>query len=89
MDAVTATVQMTAREFLALPEDPYGRRAQLVEGELVMNEPTWSDGQKATRSTSGSQAARVDGILFPVRSLKASAAPRFSDAEASFAAWAS
>ena len=45
MDAVTATVHMTAREFLALPEAPYGRRAQLVEGELVMNEPTWKHGR--------------------------------------------
>lgn len=43
--SVTATVQMTAREFLALPEAPYGRRAQLVEGELVMNEPTWMHGR--------------------------------------------
>ncbi len=49
MDAVTATVQMTAREFLALPEDPDGRRAQLIDGELVMNEPN--------RMHNGSQGA--------------------------------
>ena len=40
MDAMTATAHMTAAEFLALPEDPNGRRAQLIDGELVMNEPT-------------------------------------------------
>jgi Uma2 family endonuclease len=40
MDAVTATAQMTAEEFLARPEDPNGRRWQLIDGELVMNEPT-------------------------------------------------
>ncbi len=40
MDAVTATAQMTAAEFLALGEAPYGRRAQLIDGELVMNEPS-------------------------------------------------
>ena len=42
MDAVTATDQMTASEFLAMDEDPNGRRCQLIDGELVMNEPTWS-----------------------------------------------
>ena len=40
MDAVTATTEMTAAEFLALPEDPNGRRFQLIDGELVVNEPT-------------------------------------------------
>ena len=49
MAAVTATAQMTAAEFLALPEDPDGRRAQLIDGELVMNEPN--------RMHNGSQAA--------------------------------
>jgi Uma2 family endonuclease len=41
MDAVTATTEMTADEFLALPEDWKGRRWQLIDGEVVMNEPTW------------------------------------------------
>jgi Uma2 family endonuclease len=40
MDGVTATTHMTADEFLAMGEDPDGRRAQLIDGELVMNEPT-------------------------------------------------
>jgi len=44
MDAVTATAQMTAEEFLAIPEDPNGRRRQLIDGELVMNEPSWTHG---------------------------------------------
>jgi Uma2 family endonuclease len=39
MDRVTATAQMTAAEFLALPEDP-GRRWELIDGELVVSEPT-------------------------------------------------
>lgn len=42
MDAVTATTHMTAAEFLELPEDPTARRWQLIEGELVVSEPTWS-----------------------------------------------
>ena len=45
MDAVTVTAQMSAAEFLAIGEDPYGRRGQLVEGELVVNEPTWRHGR--------------------------------------------
>jgi len=42
MDSVTATAQMTASEFLELAEDPSGRRWQLIDGELVMNEPSWT-----------------------------------------------
>ena len=42
MDAVTATTHMTAAEFLEIPEDPTARRWQLIEGELVVSEPTWS-----------------------------------------------
>ena len=41
MDAVTATAHMSADEFLAIGEDPNGRRWQLIDGELVMNEPSW------------------------------------------------
>lgn len=40
MEAVTATAQMTAAQFLALPEDPTSRRCELIDGELVMSEPT-------------------------------------------------
>lgn len=41
MDAVTATTQMTAEEFLARPERTSATRSELVDGELVMSEPTW------------------------------------------------
>jgi len=41
MVAVTATAQMTAEEFLAIGEDQTSRRLQLIDGELVMSEPTW------------------------------------------------
>lgn len=44
MKGVAATTQMTADEFLALPEDWRGRRWQLIDGEVVMNEPTWTHG---------------------------------------------
>ncbi len=40
MDAVTATAEMTAEEFLDLPYDERTRWRQLVDGELVMNDPT-------------------------------------------------
>ncbi len=39
MDAMTATAQMTAAEFLARPVDPPAQRWELIDGELVMNEP--------------------------------------------------
>jgi Uma2 family endonuclease len=45
MDAVTATAHMSAAEFLAMGEDPNGRRCQLIDGELVMNEPSWMHGR--------------------------------------------
>jgi len=41
MVAMTATAQMTAEEFLAIGEDQTSRRLQLIDGELVMSEPTW------------------------------------------------
>jgi Uma2 family endonuclease len=44
MKRVTAATRMTADEFLALPEDWRGRRSQLIDGEVVMNEPTWMHG---------------------------------------------
>ena len=40
MKAVPAVQSMTAKEFLALPEAELGRPWNLVEGELVMNQPT-------------------------------------------------
>jgi len=40
MKSVAATTYMTADEFLALPEDWRGHRSQLIDGEVVMNEPT-------------------------------------------------
>ena len=41
MDAVTATAEMTAAEFLALGPNPRGVRQELIDGELVVNEPGW------------------------------------------------
>jgi Uma2 family endonuclease len=40
MDAVTVAAEMTAAEFLAIPYDERTRWQQLVEGELVVNDPT-------------------------------------------------
>jgi Uma2 family endonuclease len=45
MDAVTATAQMTAAEFLALPERSTATRAELIDGELVMHQPLWMHGR--------------------------------------------
>jgi Uma2 family endonuclease len=42
MDAVTATEQMTAAEFLARPLDPASERWELIDGELVMSQPQWT-----------------------------------------------
>ena len=39
MGAMAATAQMTAAEFLGRPVDPPTRRWELIDGELVMNEP--------------------------------------------------
>ena len=39
MDAVTATAQMTAEEFLALARED-ARQWQLIDGEVVMNDPS-------------------------------------------------
>jgi len=52
MDAVTATAQMTAEEFLEIPEDPSARRSQLIDGELVMSEPTWKHARTQIAITS-------------------------------------
>ncbi len=49
MSSVPTAERMTADEFLALATRGDGRRRQLVDGELVVNEPTWthSDSQLA------------------------------------------
>ncbi len=39
MDGVTATARTTAAEFLARAVDPPSQRWELIDGELVMNEP--------------------------------------------------
>lgn len=44
MHRMAATAHMTADEFLALPEDWRGRRWQLIDGDLVVNEPTLTHG---------------------------------------------
>ena len=45
MGAMPATHErMTAEEYLALPEQPNERRHELIEGEVVVNEPTWLHG---------------------------------------------
>jgi len=44
MSSVTTAEQMTADEFLALGLREDGRRGQLIDGEVVMNEPTWMHG---------------------------------------------
>ncbi|CAN5260444.1 Uma2 family endonuclease [soil metagenome] len=45
MSTVTTVERMTADEFLALGLREDGRRGQLVDGEVVMNEPTWTHNQ--------------------------------------------
>lgn len=43
MDAVTATADMTAREFLALTLRPEGQiRRELIDGEIVVSEASWT-----------------------------------------------
>jgi Uma2 family endonuclease len=41
MDAVTTVDLMTADEFLALPERSTATRLELIDGHLVVSEPTW------------------------------------------------
>lgn len=62
MNAVTATTQMTAAEFLALPERTTADRLELIDGELVVSE--------ATRRHNGAQ-----GRIFQVVTTWARAAP--------------
>ncbi len=42
MREMTATAEMTAAEFLDLRYDERTRWRQLIDGELVMNDPTWA-----------------------------------------------
>jgi Uma2 family endonuclease len=43
MDAVTATAEMTATEFLALALRPEGQiRRELIDGEIVVSEASWA-----------------------------------------------
>jgi Uma2 family endonuclease len=37
---VVTKTRITADEYLAIGEDPWGRRGQLIDGEIVVNEPT-------------------------------------------------
>ncbi len=41
MGFVTATRQITAAELLAMPPRRRAARRELIEGEIVVNEPTW------------------------------------------------
>ncbi len=40
MNAMSVAQKMTAEEFLRLPEDPNGFTSQLIDGEVVMNDPS-------------------------------------------------
>ena len=37
---VVTKTRITADEYLAMGEDPWGRRSQLIDGEIVVNQPT-------------------------------------------------
>lgn len=41
MDSVTATQQITAAKFLAMPPRERAARRELIDGEIVVNEPSW------------------------------------------------
>jgi len=41
MDPMTATRQITAAEFLAMPLSQTAARHELIDGEIVVSEPTW------------------------------------------------
>jgi len=45
MTAMQVAQTMTAEEFIALPVPEHGRPWNLVEGEVVVNHPTWWHGQ--------------------------------------------
>jgi len=48
MDVVTTAERMTADEFLALPLRQGSRRRELIDGEVVVNEPTWMHNRSQT-----------------------------------------
>jgi Uma2 family endonuclease len=54
MDAVTATTQMTAAEFLLLPKPTTASRMELVDGEIVLSQPRWKH--------NGAQTALVSAL---------------------------
>lgn len=62
MTAVTVTARMTADEFLAMPGDETGRRYQLIEGELVVNEPTWMHGRAQMVTASSLEVWTTAGL---------------------------
>lgn len=45
MTTMPVAQRMTAREFLRLPERPNGKRLELVEGEVVVSDPTMLHGE--------------------------------------------
>lgn len=67
MCSVPTVERMSADEFLALASREDGRRRQLIDGELVMNEPSWShsDSQLTilTALRIWSQAAEARGAV--------------------------
>lgn len=64
MAPMSATLQMSAAEFIAAPVPQRGRPWNLVDGEVVVNDPTWthSDAQSnilmALRRWSGAEPGR-------------------------------
>jgi Uma2 family endonuclease len=49
MTAMSVAQKMTAREYMALPEAQHGRPWNLVDGEVVVNDPTWRHGGAVTQ----------------------------------------
>jgi len=49
MAAVTVAQRMTAEEFLAAPEPDHGRPWNLIEGEVIVNDPTVLHGRAQKR----------------------------------------
>jgi Uma2 family endonuclease len=71
MTAMQVAQRMTAEEFMELPVPEHGRPWNLVEGEVVVNQPTWSHALVQTRLVSAldvwRQAAACRGmVIVPV-----------------------
>ncbi|MDX6704818.1 MAG: hypothetical protein QOI48_664 [Solirubrobacteraceae bacterium] len=49
MDVVSTAQRMTANEFLALKPDKRWRRRELIDGEVVVNEPSWTHSRSRFR----------------------------------------